>query len=128
MLFCLDFVMWFLNRPLIDYIWTRNAIRKIQILTNVTASNIKQNLVCWKAALPLANIWPIIGCFFSLVIFAKKDWCQVSIDNHIKTSQLICNANELTGFYMITHKLLKLTFFWKDYRPENSKWLLWSRL
>ena len=50
-------------------------------------------------------IYKIIAC--SETPFRKKVY-------HIETSQSICNANQLTGFYMI--RVFSERCFWPDYR------------
>ena len=70
----------------------------------------------------------------SLLIFIEFNPLRTSVPHHIETSQLICNANQLTGFYMmrtlVVNGLSKLTsipltlpenhIFSDDFRGERE--------
>ena len=43
----------------------------------------------------------IISCHFRLLINVNANPLTTSVPHHIETSQLTCNANQLTGFYMM---------------------------
>ena len=63
----------------------------------------------------------VFGCQsqFGVFLLPFNDQCS----HHIETSQLICSANQLTGFYMmgaLVYKVLNAHWFFSDFVNDGN--------